>query len=522
MSEPHLCNYLEASASRFPDYVAAVDEDGSWLTYRELNERAARVAGFLIEQGIRPGDRVGLVLPKTTAALVALFAALKARAAYVPVDWSGPVERSRTILNDCQVRAVFVDSERAHLADVAETRIVGGGVARADSCFTWEAAMEHEPITANLDARRSDDLAYILYTSGSTGIPKGVMLTHRNATSYVDWCSEVLHPEPGDRFSSHAPFHFDLSILDIYVPLKHGASVHLIPDALGKSPRELAMFVADRRLTVWYSTPAILQLLSDFGRLVRHDYSALRLVLFAGEVFPAKQLRRLVEQWPAPAYYNLYGPTETNVCTYAEIPTPIPAKRTEPYPIGLPCSHCRALVLDSEKRPAAAGEEGLLYIAGPSVFAGYWRRPEETQACFVEHDGERWYNTGDVVVERGDEGFIYLGRRDRMIKRRGYRIELNEIEKCLYKHTAVAAAAVVAVPRSDLGMQIAAYVVANQQAAINVVEMKSFCSRHLPEYMNPDFFIFVEALPRTSTAKTDYQELIRGFQTGPVQSAAAL
>jgi amino acid adenylation domain-containing protein len=470
---------------------------------------------------VRPGDRVGLALPKTTAALVALFGTMKARAAYVPVDWSGPVERGRTILRDCQVRAVFVDSRRAELACLAKTRIVlGAEGGNGGSSWAWETVLDHEPIEADQAARRRDDLAYILYTSGSTGIPKGVMLTHENATSYVDWCSDVFQPEADDRFSSHAPFHFDLSILDIYVPIKHGASAHLIPDELGKSPRDLAAFIAERRLTIWYSTPAILGLLAEFGRLGQYDYSALRLVLFAGEVFPVKQLRRLQGQWPTPEYYNLYGPTETNVCTFARIPRPIPAERTEPYPIGWPCSHCLTLVLDPEKQPVATGEEGLLYIAGPSVFAGYWQRPTETGAAFIEHDGQRWYNTGDVVVENSDIGFLYVGRRDRMIKRRGYRIELNEVESGLYLHPRVSGAAVVAVPHPEAGMRIIAYVVANPDSQLSVVEMKTFCNQRLPGYMNPDFFIFVDGLPRTSTAKTDYQELIRRFEVETATSGA--
>jgi len=524
LSELHLCNYLEASAGRFPERVAAVDADGGALTYRELNERASRVAGFLAEHGVGAGDRVGLVLPKSTAALVALFGTMKARAGYVPVDWSGPSERARSILTDCKVRAIFAGRWRSELADIADLVILVGadkedcGAPDGPQSFTWETVLEHQPLEADIAARRTDDLAYILYTSGSTGIPKGVMLTHQNATSFVDWCSSVFVPGENDRFSSHAPFHFDLSILDIYVPIKHGASVHLVPDELGKNPRELASFIASRRLTVWYSTPAILGLLAEFGQLGRYDYSSLRLVLFAGEVFPVKQLRRLLSQWPSQAYYNLYGPTETNVCTFARIPTPIPEDRTEPFPIGLPCSHCHALVLNSEKQPVAPGEEGLLYIAGPSVFGGYWQRPRETAAGFIEYQGERWYNTGDVVRQNGDEGFLYIGRRDRMVKRRGYRIELNEIEGCLYCHPAISGAAVVAVPHPESGMRIISYLVASSEPRPSLVEMKSFCNQHLPAYMNPDFFIFIDGLPRTSTDKTDYQGLIRKFESDVADS----
>ena len=508
----HLCRYLEENAVRFPQRIAAAGPDGTALTYEELNHRANCVAGFLATQGVSPGDRVGLVLPKSTDALIALFGAMKIRAAYVPVDWTGPEERVRSILTDCRVRALFLDKGRSELADAAETVILPGPDS-GEGPFAWKTVLQHAPAELDVAARRADDLAYILYTSGSTGVPKGVMLTHRNAASYVEWCSEVFCPTEDDHFSSHAPFHFDLSILDIYVPLKHAASVHLIPDELGKNPKELARFIARAKITVWYSTPAILGLLAEFGGLERLDCSSLRLVLFAGEVFPVKQLRRTVARWPAPDYYNLYGPTETNVCTFALIPKPIPEDRTEPYPIGWPCSHCAALVLDMDGNPVERGEEGLLYIAGPSVFPGYWGRPAETAALFLERDGMRWYNTGDVVREDPNEGFLYVGRRDRMVKRRGYRIELGEVESCLYRHPLIDEAAVIAVPHPQSGMRIVGYLVAPEDARPSIVEMKMFCNEHLPSYMNPDLFLFTDALPRTSTNKVDYQALIRKFRS---------
>jgi amino acid adenylation domain-containing protein len=508
LSFSHLAGYLEASAGRFPERLAAADPDSTVLTYQELDERASRVAGFLVDRGVRPGDRIGLALPKTTAALTAVFGVLKAGAAYVPVDWTGPAERIATIFADCQVSAVLTDCRRVELAAGADTTILlGGGTPSGADTFAWDTVLEHAPVEGS-PPRDPDDLAYILYTSGSTGVPKGVTLTHRNAASFVDWCSSVFAPSENDRFSSHAPFHFDLSILDIYLPLKHGATVYLIPEELGKKPKDLAGFIADRRLTVWYSTPAILGLLGEFGDLDRFDYSSLHTVLFAGEVFPVKQLRRLVGRWPHPAYFNLYGPTETNVCTFARIPTPIPEDRSEPYPIGWPCSHCAALVLDGDNA-VESGSEGLLYISGPSVFSGYWGRAAESAAAFMERDGARWYNTGDVVKQDDANGFLYVGRRDRMIKRRGYRIELGEIESCLYRYPAVAGVAVIAAPHPEAGMRVVAYLVAPEESRPSIVELKVFCNRHLPSYMNPDVFVFLDDLPRTSTNKVNYQELIR-------------
>jgi amino acid adenylation domain-containing protein len=520
-----LADYLEESARRFPDRTAVVDPSGASLTYRELDEYARRVAVFLASRGVEAGDRVGLIVPKSIDGVTAIFGILKAGAAYVPADYTAPIDRNRSILSDGGVRAAFLDPACVPVLDGwpngarPETIIIPrrGG--------TNDAGRDTDPVhhawadvlgaagEAPDRERRADNLAYILYTSGSTGIPKGVMLSHENATSFVDWCSSVFHPGEEDRFSSHAPFHFDLSVLDLYVSVKHGAALYLISEELGKNPKELARFISDNRLTVWYSTPSILSLLAQFGDLSARNYSALRLVLFAGEVFPVKHLRDTKKLLPHPVYYNLYGPTETNVCTFARIPDTIPDDRVTAYPIGWACSHCQPLVLDEpDGAVVAPGGEGLLYIAGPSVFQGYRNRPVENAAAFIERDSHRWYNTGDVVREDPEDGFIYLGRRDRMVKRHGYRIELGEIERAVYQHPQIREAAVVAVPAADSGVRIAAFLVPHAGARPSIIEMKTFCGSHLPAYMNPDVFVHLEALPRTSTDKVDYQSLLRTLQ----------
>ncbi|HEV8384274.1 MAG TPA: amino acid adenylation domain-containing protein [Candidatus Acidoferrales bacterium] len=526
-STPHLAGYLEASAKRFPDRVAVIGPDGTALTYRELNDRAGRLAAFLVRHGVKPGERVGLLTPKSVDTITAIFGILKARAAYVPADWTAPPARIRSIFQDCQVRAVFMDGRCSKIlaeapADTQPETIVvfGSGIEEARAhglvgAVDWSAALAETPDVDTAHSRSLDDLAYILYTSGSTGIPKGVMLSQRNATSFVDWCSSVFMPNEDDRFSSHAPFHFDLSVLDVYLSLKHGAALYLISDELGKSPKELSQFIAQNRLTVWYSTPSILSLLGEFGNLSRLDFSSLRLVLFAGEVFPVKHLRHLTTLWPHPEYFNLYGPTETNVCTFACIPLPVPADRTEPYPIGPACAHCVPLVLDEDGREVALGEEGLLYIAGPSVFLGYWNRPKENSAAFIGRGGRRWYCTGDVVREDPDQGFIYAGRRDRMVKRRGYRIELDDVQSGIYRHKGLREVAVIAVPDAASGVKIVAYLTPRDPGQKpSIIEMKSFCARELPGYMIPDVFVFVEALPRTSTDKLNFPAMRAAFLEG--------
>jgi len=517
---PNLASYVENSAQLFPDRPAVVNPDGEAVSYGELNAKADRAAAFLVAQGVAPGDRVGVLMPKSANAITAMIGILKAGAAYVPIDWTAPAERICTILRDCQIRTLFIDARLATFvafseAGVEHLIIVGAFTETLDTLrqSRWEDQFNLGSSVPRRNERSGEDLAYILYTSGSTGIPKGVMISHGNAVSFVDWCASVFHPNQKDRFSSHAPFHFDLSVLDIYLPLRHGSSLHLIDDETGKNPKALAAFIASRQLTVWYSTPSILHLLASFGRLDRFDFSNLRLVLFAGEVFPVKHLRQLTKLWPKPEYYNLYGPTETNVCTYSRVQLPIPDERTEPYPIGWPCGHCTAEVLDEQGNLSVEkGEEGVLYIAGESVFKGYWGRSKETSAAFRIRDGERWYSTGDIVREDSEHGFTYVGRRDRMVKRRGYRIELDDIECALYRHEFIREAGVVAVETEAGETQIVAHVVVDEASKPDILQMKMFAAKALPAYMSPDVFVFLDGLPRTSTEKVDYQSLKQQFR----------
>jgi amino acid adenylation domain-containing protein len=496
------------STTRYPDHIAAEDPDrGTEITYRDLDAITSALREELRGLGVKAGDRVGIAGPKSIGTVAALFSALKADAAYVPVDPTAPFARSSYIFKDCSVRALFVDRS-----------LFDGFQAEFDGALTVvQEITALQPYGADLLLVKTPDmpdaqpppegLSYILYTSGSTGKPKGVMHTHATALAFVDWCSMIYHPTPEDRFSSHAPFHFDLSILDLYVPIKHGARIVVIGEELGKTPLRLANAIAERRITAWYSTPSILRLLVEFGKLEEKDYTALRIVNFAGEVFPIKHFRALKALWPHPHYYNLYGPTETNVCTYYDVPDDI-GDRTTPFPIGWKCSDDECLVMDMDERPVAPGEEGELYVAGGSVMKGYWNLPERNAlAFFVDADGTPWYKTGDVVREEGDGLYLFIGRRDRMVKRRGYRVELGEIESALYKHPSITEAAVVAMPDAEGGVVIKAFYASDTGETLGLIALKQYCAKALPSYMSPDRFHHLAVLPKTSTDKVDYQRL---------------
>jgi acyl-coenzyme A synthetase/AMP-(fatty) acid ligase len=211
---------------------------------------------------------------------------------------------------------------------------------------------------------------------------------------------------------------------------------------------------------------------------------------------------------PVPRYFNLYGPTETNVCTFYEIPARVPDDRVDPYPIGTTCRHLVGRVVDADGREVARGAEGELCIAGANVMQGYWNLPEQTAKSFlrVEESGCRFYRTGDIVVEEPDGNYRFVGRRDRMVKKRGYRVELGEIEACLYRHGSIREAAVVAIA-DESGVTVRAHVSVHNGKRPSLIELKTFCSRNLPLYMVPDVFAFHESLPKTSTDKIDYVSL---------------
>jgi amino acid adenylation domain-containing protein len=501
----HLTEYLDASAARWPDRPAVIEPDGRQLTYADLARQSDALAAFLASRGVMRGDRVGMCVPKSLEAVVAIFGIMKAGAAYVPVDPTGPIERGRKILEDCAVRAVVV-SDR--LVDVVPKAGADG-----EPPVVVHPPFGNSQFTIhNSQLRDAGDLAYIIYTSGSTGTPKGVMITHANALAFTDWCGDFLEVTEHDRFSGYSPFHFDASAHDLWPAVRHGAAVCLIPDALGRSPRALAAFIAEARLTIWTSTPSALITLVEFGDLTRHDCARLRVVNFGGEVFPVKHLRALRRAWPSAAFHNLYGPTETTTtCTWARIPADIPDDRSAPYPIGQPCPHCRAMVVDDEGREVAAGEEGVLHISGPSVFAGYWNRPDDTAAATVTRDGARWYNTGDVVVWNPAEGLTFVGRRDGLVKRRGYRIEIGEVERVLNAHPRLVEAAVVADRPTPDVVHLVAFVAGKDGRAPSIVDIKTFCAAGLPAWMAPDRIVIVGQLPRTSSGKVDHQALKAGL-----------
>jgi amino acid adenylation domain-containing protein len=512
---PYILQQLLTESARKNADRPAVCARARTLSYRELEERSNQLAHFLRERGISKGDRVGLFFPKAVESVIAMFGALKAGAVYVPLDPNQPAERISYIINNCGIKGLITTADRMRVLEQSSTPSVeftllthefSNGSVRPN-IFAWSALNDFLGEDSPELQTTTTDLAYILYTSGSTGRPKGVMLSHQNALTFVEWCAEMFGIEVGDRVSNHAPLHFDLSVFDVYNTIKAGATLYMVPDELAVFPASLANWIEEKQITVWYSVPSALVHLVLHGNVNGDRFRQLRLILFAGEVFPQKYLKQLADLLPDAELYNLYGPTETNVCTYYRVDrTLLPAM--DRLPIGRACANTEVLAVDEQDRMVGVGGVGELYVRGPGVTPGYWGDPEKTaKMCvpnrFQPNFEEKLYRTGDLVSPDQNGDYYFLGRRDSQIKSRGYRIELGEIEAALLSHAGVCEAAAVAIPDEEIGNRIKAFVAPHESGSLTAVELQRHCATRVPRYMIPELIELCEGLPKTSTGKID-------------------
>ena len=462
-------------ANRQPEHIALIDGDAA-VTYGELLQRSKNIAGLLLREGVSLGSRVAIHIEKSADAVAALIGTQWIGAVCVPVDPATPGPRLELMLRDCEPAVFF--NRNAVCPEGLDPK-------PATPVIADLPAVDSVPLATVA----STDLVNILYTSGSTGKPKGVAISLGATAAFVDWAADYAGLRDDDRVSSHSSFAFDLSIFDIYSSLVRGATIVLVPELQRGMAPFLIHLIERHAITVWYSVPSIVARMAEICTRDGRELPSVRHLIVAGEAFPGHALPAMRKAFPRARIHNLYGPTETNVVTYHEVPPSAPPEAI--VPIGRACPYASLFVRD-----------GVLFAGGQTLMTGYWRDPERTGAALVEEGGETFYCTNDNVHVDADGALRFLGRTDAMVKIGGYRVEPGEIEAVLGGIAGVQEVAVVPFTMSR-DTSLAAFVVGDVPTTL----LSSECRRQLPAYMTPAAWVRVDAMPRNERGKIDRASL---------------
>lgn len=530
---------IEQQVKRTPTDKAVVFED-TQLTYAELNERANRLANYLRKAGVGPDVLVGIYQSRSIDMIVSILGVLKSGGAYVPLDLSTPKERLQWIVAESEMKVLLTQT---HLYERLQFRLSSAGLAgsegNAETPSDPHRGLRHPTIGPSLlcletmtnelaqesaenlvHETNQDHLAYVIYTSGSTGKPKGVMIPHRGLVNYLSWCTEAYLVKSGIGSLVHSSIGFDMAVTSIFAPLLVGKAVHILPEE--GSIDILAKALTSRRGWSFLKlTPSHLDMLAM--RMPKRERRVQRLIV-GGEALRGYTVKGWRSQDQDVIVVNEYGPTETVVgCCVYEVPKK--GVESDSLPIGQPIWNVQLYILDHCQQPVPVGVPGELYIGGHGVARGYLNKPELTQQTFIENPfrndpGGRLYKTGDRCRYRPDGTVEFLGRLDRQVKLRGFRIELSEVESVLATHSMVQEAVVVLSEQSG-HPTLNAYIVSSAlEDSRNNSEEKSFPHRSiladvlqtylkewLPNYMVPSSFLLIEAIPLTPNGKIDYAAL---------------
>ncbi len=490
---------LERTAARLGDKVAVQDEWES-LTFSQLRARALSMAAALAEAS---GDRRGLLpvvvyLPKSANAVACFCAAMYTGNPYVPVAADIPMKRLQSILDS--LRQGYLVTCRSLAENLAGLELKGFTVHLAEDLA--QAAPDEAGALARVSRVMDVDPIYIMYTSGSTGVPKGVTIPHRGILDYAVWLKETFAFDEDTVLGNQSAFYFDNSTLDIYTMLYTGAKMVIIPEVLFRFPAKLPEFLEEEHVNTIFWVPTVMISVANSGILEERAMPELRKVLFCGEAMPNRQLNIWRRCHPEALYANLYGPTEiTDVCTCYIVDRPF--ADTDPLPIGQPCRNMGTLILTEEGRQAAIGETGELCVLGSGLALGYWNAPEQTRKAFVQNPlctdyDQRMYRTGDLAYVAEDGLLMFVGRKDAQIKLRGNRIELGEVETAAKTLTAVENACVLFDAQAQ---EIVLFVQTEEQLVLRKVNLE--LRKLLPAYMLPGRLVCMPQLPLTPNGKID-------------------
>ena len=496
--------FVEAQAARTPEAYALV-HGGERLTYREMNDRANRLAKHLQGLGVGPEVIMGICLERSVGAILSVLAVLKAGGAYLPLDPAYPGDRLAYMLENSRCALLITEPE------IWRCRTAPG---RTLSFREFEASQGREVngsaiTTESLAAE--NPLAYVIYTSGSTGRPKGVAVAHLSACHLIRWHSANMPVPTGARVMQLAPLSFDVSFQEIFGTLADGGTLVLIDEGLRRDPQGLRNFLAEQRIARLFLTPVLLYRIAELSGPPLPD---LRDVTAAGEqlrITPA--VARFFSQDTPATLRNQYGPTETTVITHSHTLTGPPESWPLLPPLGHTIEGVKPLLLDADRRPVAPGQPGELYFGGRSVSRGYLHDPERTAAAFLVDPDDppaRLYRSGDLAQQNADGTWQFLGRADDQVKVRGFRIELGEIEAVLARHPAIEQAAVAASEPTASGDRelVAGYLLRTSMPAPSATEVRGWLRTQLPDYFVPARLAALDRLPVTPSGKLDRKALV--------------
>jgi amino acid adenylation domain-containing protein len=523
--KPRLLQDLIRKQADARPWATAIIAQGQRLTYGELDAASNRLARLLRAAGCRAGERVALLAPKSPAAIVALLGVYKADAIHVPLDPSSPANRLDRILDACQCHWMLAAQSTGPIVDeLCLTRdgrrsfVVGSldrgplDGARTQAVFTQDdvAAYSSEPVLSRNDAT---DPAHILFTPGSAGTPKGVVITHANVMHFVEWAMGHFRLNAGDRVSGHSPLHLDLSFFDVFGAAAVGAELHLVPPELNVLPNRLADFIRGRELTQWFSMPATLNYMAKFDVVAMHDFPSLKRVIWAGEILPTPALMYLMERLPHASFTNLYGQAEGTIASSCYTVPARPTDAQASIPIGTACGGQELLVLNDRLEPVPSGEVGDLYLAGAGLSRGYWNDPDRTAAAFLHHPerpSEWIYKTGDVA-RIGDDGLVYfLGPSQAGME--GLRLELTDVEAAVNAVPEIVESAVVALAGDHMDdVTICCAYVPVAGSRLQPPAIGAAISGLVPRELIPERWLCLREFPVDANGKIDRHRLRDAF-----------
>lgn len=490
--------YLRNSAEKYSEHPAFIDSK-MVLRYSQVLEEAEKIAYQLISRSLFKKP-IAVMMDKGARAVTTFLGVALSGNYYTVIDTKMPQNRIGKIVETFDPNLLLVDSTNVENAEKTGCKFMV-----YEEVIESYLSKENQKDVEKAEARIIDtDILYVLFTSGSTGIPKGVIITHRSVIDYTEWVAETFKLDHNTVIGSQAPFYFDNSVLDIYSTIRNGATLHVIPHMLYSFPIRLLEYIRDNKVNTIFWVPTALSRIVDLGLLDKCDIDCLDTILFAGEVMPARQLNAWIRRLPNATFVNLYGPTEITVdCTYYVVDREI--KDDESVPIGYACKNTDIIVLNNRNQLVDVNEKGELCVRGSSLSLGYYNNPEMTALAFVQNPlnnlyPELIYRTGDIVHYNNRGEIIFDGRKDSQIKHTGHRIELGEIETAVSSNQVIKSNCCLHEPIND--RLILFYV-----GEITEDELRKYLKNIVPEYMIPNLYYKLDKMPLNMNGKIDRVKL---------------